>query len=79
MPCRDDYYDDPANKLKPLDPLLCEAMDILDEHDLLDKCSKELKEWYSKHTTKEIERVKRETLAKLTRRERRLLGLLGNK
>jgi hypothetical protein len=59
-------------------PLLCEAMDIIEQGGLLKKCSPTLREWYKKHTADDIERLKQvepddfETIDNFDERERRL-------
>lgn len=59
-------------------PLLCEAMDIIEQNGLLKKCSPTLKAWYKKHTADDIERLKQvepddfETIDNFDAREARL-------
>lgn len=82
MPCRDDrgIYDQEIAKQKeaiktaPAD-LLCEACTLLEDHDLLSKASKELRDWFVLHERHEVNRVKLEAAKKLSARERRLLGV----
>jgi hypothetical protein len=82
MPCRDDreLYDREIAKQKeaiktaPPD-LLCEACTLLEEHDLLSKTSKELRDWFVLHERHEVDRVKFEAAQKLSARERRLFGI----
>jgi hypothetical protein len=55
--------------------LLCEACALLEEHSLLSSASEELQNWYQNHESQEIDRLKKEALAKLSKREKRILGL----
>lgn len=71
MPCRDDGY---PNENVP-SWMLCEAMVIIDNMNLLNECSAGLHSWWRKHAKEEETRVRREALAKLTPRERVALGL----
>ncbi len=79
MPCT--YYTSKeeaemaAQEVGKLNVLLCEAYGIIEEAGLDKQCSKELKAFAKRHEAKEVERVAREGLAKLTRKERRALGL----
>lgn len=79
MPCIDDRteLDRQAQQeyYQTIDHLLCEAMDIIEQHRLMSKCSTDLKKWFKKHEQQEVERVKREALAKLSPKEIRALGL----
>ena len=76
MPCKDDYPIDYKNTTtKNLDPLLCEACDLLEKHGLLIETSKELQTWAKLHEKKEYNRIRVEALAKLSPKERRALGL----
>lgn len=78
MPCRSDGYEDtpPVTKKEDrIDHLLCEALDLLDDRKKLSDGSDELQKWAKNHRKREEERVRREALAKLTTREKKLLGL----
>lgn len=94
MPCRVDGMDDmPSNReldlrnynqelqtrLKRVEPLLCEAVDILEKNNLLRRVSKELKAWATEHEKGEVARIRKEALAKLSPKERRALGLVTTK
>lgn len=59
----------------PKASLLCEAMALLEEHGLLEKASADLKKWYADHESQESHKVRLEAAEKLTKRERRLLGI----
>lgn len=85
MPCRD--YDD-YNKIcqsdldaavqkvrKELEPLLCEACSHLNDLNLFDGVSQELRSWYENHEECEKHRVAYEAALRLSARERRLLGI----
>lgn len=84
MPCRDDrptIYS--PNELEiarqqvraELEPLLCEACSELEEFDAMKDTSLELQQWFQKHEECEEDRVRLEAANKLTKRERRLLGI----
>lgn len=87
MPCRDYDPNDNSNVYNtlselrsqlakaPKPSLLCEALSLLEENGLLDKVSKELKQWYADHESKESHCVRLEAAEKLSVRERRLLGI----
>lgn len=87
MPCRDWDAEDlnslskSVSELKsqlaraPKPSLLCEALDILEEHGLLEKTSLELRKWYADHERQESHKVRFEAAEKLSARERRLLGI----
>lgn len=84
MPCRD-YQDDricqsdldaAVNRVrKELEPLLCEACSHLNDLNLFDGVSEELRTWYEKHEDCEKHRVAYEAALRLSARERRLLGI----
>ncbi len=57
------------------EPLLCEALTLLEETGGLAKASKELQDWYAAHESFEEDRVRFEAAQKLSKRERRLLGI----
>jgi hypothetical protein len=81
MPCRDDYPQDgtEATRLRAeLEPLLCEAVDLLDQLEgkgATVNMSKKLRAWAKKHEAGEQVRIRQEALEKLTPKERRALGL----
>lgn len=85
MPCRAECATDTysQNDVKAaehrvraeLDPLLCEACTLLEEHKLLTASTPALQTWYRQHEECEKERVKYEAALKLNERERRLLGI----
>jgi hypothetical protein len=81
MPCRDDRDDDykysngEAAARKELEPLLCEALSLLEDAGILSKLSPELARWYKAHEACEADRVRYEAVLKLSERERRLLGI----
>ena len=65
-------------------PLLCEAVDLLEQNGLLKKCSPTLREWYKRHTEDDVHRIKVaireddfEVLNELDERERRLYKEIG--
>lgn len=76
-------FEETCREKAALEEMLCHALSIVDQYnpeekDLkeeLDGVDKRLFAWWKKHTDCEIDRVKREALAKLTPRERRALGL----
>lgn len=70
MPCKDD-----GDCITVPEWMLCEALVIIENNELIGECSKDLHSWWIKHGTQEAARVKREAAAKLTPRERRVLGL----
>ena len=60
-------------------PLLCEALDLLEQNKLLKKCSPTLKAWFKKHTEDDIARIRKaideddfDVINNLDERERRL-------
>ena len=85
MPCRDDRdtcsvtqsdVDAAVYRVRQeLEPLLCEACTHLNDLNLFDGVSKELRNWYELHEECEKHRVAYEAALKLTARERRLLGI----
>jgi hypothetical protein len=80
MPCRtDDYYvsqDEGRLVRAELEPLLCEACTILENHKLLAvQASPELKKWYKAHDQREEHRARLEAAEKLSEKERRILGI----
>lgn len=54
---------------------LCDLMTIIDNHDLVKFVDAEVVEWWKKHSVTEEQKIKEEALAKLTEREKRVLGL----
>lgn len=86
MPCRD-YRDDDCLAVATAATrtaeaaaeksayLLCEACSLLEEAGLLSQASDELRAWYRLHESLEVDRVRLEAAQKLTKRERRLLGI----
>ncbi len=49
MPCRDDYPSTEAYNIRAeLEPLLCEACDLLEKEGLLEKSSADLRAWAKK-------------------------------
>lgn len=78
MPCRDDREPDPKDTPQGirslLIPLLCEACDALESAGLLKKMSHEFQAWAKDHEEQEMERIKNETLARLSPKQRRALG-----
>lgn len=85
MPCRDDRTCASENlailreRLQRVEPLLCEAVDLLEKNNLLRKVSKELKAWATEHEKGEAARIRKEALAKLSPKEQRALGLIATK
>ncbi len=76
MPCRDDYPSTEAYNIRAeLEPLLCEACDLLEKEGLLEKSSADLRAWAKKHEAQEFSRIRKEALDKLSPKERRALGL----
>lgn len=79
MPCRDDYPQPDyqaigkragvkqgvAKAKRELEPLLCEACDLLGQAGKLSKASKELRAWAKEHEEKEKVRLAKEATAKL--------------
>lgn len=59
-----------------LEPLLCEAMTVLEnEGSLPGQLSPELLAWYKNHSEKEKDRLRLEAAQKLTEKERQVLGI----
>lgn len=56
---------------------LREALDVIERLGRLDLCGSEVLRWREEHDAKELERIKREMLARLTPKEKRALGLVG--
>jgi len=76
MPCSSGYETNWRDEYAKLVPLLCEACDLLEAAHVLDeRASDGLRAWAKEHEKSEVERVRREALAKLTPKERRALGL----
>ena len=79
MPCRSGDEDcvTPAAPEHVSAPawMLCEAMVILSNEDLLSECSVQLQAWWREHQVKEAGRVRAEAAAKLTIRERLALNI----
>ncbi len=78
MPCisgpsEREELNDANREIEKLEGMLCDACTALMEYQsgLPDSC----RAWYAKHEAAESEKLKRVALAKLTPRERRLLGL----
>ena len=72
MPCRDDGY--PTEEQAPA-WMLCEAMTIIENNELMGEPSKDLLAWWKLHSEKEEARVRAEAARKLTSRERLALGI----
>ncbi len=54
---------------------LCYALDIIENNNLLHFIDKSIIDWWNNHTKLESARIKNEALAKLSEREKRVLGL----
>lgn len=59
------------------DGALCDVLSLLEEKNLLEVMDipKDIMEWWAKHQSKEVEKTKKEALAKLSDKEKRALGL----
>jgi len=55
--------------------LLCEALEIIEGHNLLSFASEELKQWHEAHDEFEKDQLKVEAAEKLSDKERRLFGI----
>jgi hypothetical protein len=85
MPCRDDRdscsvtqsdIDAAVYRVRQeLEPMLCEACTHINDLNVWDGVSQELRTWYEKHEECEKHRVAYEAALRLSPRERRLLGI----
>ena len=71
----------PANKQNSsgfnVSGALCDVLTLIEDNNpkLMSKVDEATKLWWKSHETREIEKTKKEALAKLTPKERRALGL----
>lgn len=75
MPCYDPREAEENRLNAEAAKLTCEAMTVVESHNLLDRCSPELRAWWEKHRAMEDDEIRRAAAKKLHPRELLALGI----